>query len=73
MSGYIECDEEDFYEMCDRKRKETVIECVKLLNGIVQDGEAENEFTLGFDTGIEKGMREICRHFGLDLQEALDD
>ena len=53
--------------------KETVVECVKLLNGIVQDGEAENEFTLGFDTGLEKGMREICRHFGLDLREVLDD
>lgn len=53
--------------------KETAIECVKLLNGIVQDGEAENEFTLGFDTGLEKGMREICLHFGLDLREVLDD
>ena len=51
--------------------KETAIECLKILNGIVQDGEAENEFTLGFDTGIEKGMREICEHFGLDLREVL--
>ena len=53
--------------------KEAAIECLKILNGIVQDGEAENEFTLGFDTGIEKGMREICLHFGLDLREVLDD
>lgn len=51
--------------------KDTAIECLKILNGIVQDGEAENEFTLGFDTGIEKGMREICEHFGLDLREVL--
>lgn len=65
--------EKQIDDICDGIKRRTAIECLKILNGIVQDGEAESEFTLGFDTGIEKGMWEICLHFGLDLREVLDD
>ena len=53
--------------------KETAIECVKLLHGIMHKDAPENDFSFGNDLGIEMCIREICEHFGLDLREALDD
>ena len=72
MSGYIECNEDDFYEMCDRKRKQTAIECLKILHGI-GGCDASEEWEKGFDAAIDTAFKEICNRFGIDTEEALDD
>lgn len=72
MSGYIEFDEEYFYEMCDRKRKEAVVECLKILHSI-GGCDATEEWEKGFDAAIDTAFEEIRKRFGIDTEEALDD
>lgn len=52
--------------------KETAIECLKILHGI-GGCDATDEWSKGFDAAIDTAFKEICKRFGIDTEEALDD
>ena len=52
--------------------KETVIECLKILHSI-GGCDATEEWGKGFDAAIDTAFKEICKRFGIDTEEALDD
>lgn len=53
-------------------KKETAIECLKILHGI-GGCDATDEWSKGFDAAIDTAFKEICERFGIDTEEALDD
>ena len=52
-------------------RKETAIECLKILHGI-GGCDASDEWSKGFDSAIDTAFKEIRERFGIDAEEALN-
>ena len=56
----------------DGIKKQTAIECLKILHSI-GGCDADDEYSRGFDAAIDTAFEEICKRFGIDTEEALDD
>ena len=52
--------------------KKTAIECLKILHSI-GGCDATEEWEKGFDAAIDTAFKEICKRFGIDTEEAIDD
>ena len=58
--------------ICDGIKRQTAIECLKILHEI-GGCDASDEWSKGFDSAIDTAFKEICKRFGIDTEEVLDD